>query len=801
MKFALLACLAVTHWSDMLVAQEAQLSDIELRDRIKQSMARGCDYLKRSQNGDGSWVTPEQISSRHEVGSTALAVMAQINCDVPVSSREIQLGLQFLRQQAPNVMERTHSVYEVSLLIMALVAAEEYEKDMPRIRILARELENSMVLRGADAGLWGYRVGSRGGSPDRSNGQYAVLALREAAYAGVEVSQDTWRTIHEHWVNHQNNDGGWGYHTGDGKSIGTMTVAGLSTIGITSRMLMNDLDVDDEGRPNCCQPPSTNDAMRKGKEWMARNFSVYRNPGGSSWLFYYLYGLERAGRLTNSRFFGRFDWYRDGARFFISAQQGAGNWLAQAGTNERDEILNTSMALLFLSKGLSRVVINKLDYSSPNGESIETGEWNRHPNDAINLVELIDSLPQWPPRLVSQTLTLSRLRPETAVADLNQAPVLLISGKEAPQLTDTHVAWLREFVDQGGFIFAVANCDGKGFDTEFRRLVERLFPQGDASLQRLTSDHPVFRSEYLLNADGIELWGVDFGCRTSIIYSPDDIGCLWQKWQRHDAPNRNKDLVQRIIRGTRIGVNVLAYATGREPPEKFSMNNVNDERNRRIERGLLEIAKLRHSGGWDTAPRALPNLLRALNEKAGVPTAVNGEPIPITPNELLRFPLVYMHGRYSFALEQTQREALRTHILRGGVLFADACCGSTRFDRSFRDMMQQTFPENALKQIPPDHELFSSEIGYDISKATIRKLVPTAANASMKSKEETGPPILEGIEVNGRMAVIYSRYDISCALEHQASLACNGYLEDDAARIATNVVLYALLKESDLPTE
>ena len=115
--------------------------------------------------------------------------------------------------------------------------------------------------------------------------------------------------------------------------------------------------------------------------------------------------------------------------------------------------------------------------------------------------------------------------------------------------------------------------------------------------------------------------------------------------------------------------------------------------------------------------------------------------------------------------------------------------------------MQQTFPENALKQIPPDHELFSSEIGYDISKATIRKLVPTAANASMKSKEETGPPILEGIEVNGRMAVIYSRYDISCALEHQASLACNGYLEDDAARIATNVVLYALLKESDLPTE
>ena len=55
-------------------------------------------------------------------------------------------------------------------------------------------------------------------------------------------------------------------------------------------------------------------------------------------------------------------------------------------------------------------------------------------------------------------------------------------------------------------------------------------------------------------------------------------------------------------------------------------------------------------------------------------------------------------------------------------------------------------------------------------------------------------PFLEGIQIDGRYAVIYSKYDISCALECQASVACEGYLEDDALKIAINVILYSLLE-------
>ena len=773
--------------------RDSQLNDQQLRDSVKKALARGCDFLKRTQEADGSWSAQGGTLLKFRDGFTSLALMAQINSDVPVDSNELQRGLDYLRRRPIGGSDGITGVYETSLIIMALCAAEQYDRDLPRIQLLSTALENAQIRTGENAGLWDYNL-SGGGGGDASNGQYAVLALRDAAYAGATVSRKTWESIHERWTTAQNQDGGWGYNSSQRASRGSMTVAGLSTVAITTRMLQDDSNVGADGRPDCCWTPPPNLAMENGRQWMARNFSVTTNPSYNNWYYYYLYGLERAGRMSSVRFFGNYDWYRRGAQVLVAAQLPAGEWLSQDGT-ERDPVLNTAMSLLFLSKGLSRVVVHKLDYNSPNGETLESGEWNRHPQDVVNLVDLIDGLPKWPPRLISQVVTLSRLKQETAVLELNQAPVLFISGREAPQFTDEQVGWLRDYIDAGGFIFASGNCDGIGFDDGFRKLIKRMFPQGDASLQRLLGDHPVYRSEYLLNSEQMELWGVDFGCRTSIIYSPDDIGCLWQKWMKHEPPNRSANLSQQIIRGTRIGVNVIAYATGREPPEKLDDVIVRrEDAAAAVQRGLLQIGKLRHNGGWDTAPKAIKNLLVALNETVGVAASTQSEAIPITLEEMSRFPLVYMHGRHRFQLQPVQHDALRDYLNRGGVLLADACCGSSNFDRGFRDLVKQLYPDQELVQIPADHEMFTEAVGHEIKQVRRRRLVPSQKDATLEIKEEIGPPLLEGIEIEGRFAIIYSRYDISCALEHQASLSCDGYVEEDAAKLAINAVLYAMLQ-------
>ena len=798
----LLAAAILSAVPSIAAAQDAKagMDDLVLRAAVKRAMENGCSFLRGTQRADGSWRGEGRIGE-FAAGTTALAVLAQINCDIPLDAPELQRALTYLRGLTIDDIGQTAQVYETSLVVMALAAADQPDIDLPRVQRFATLIEQSQVTEGPGAGLWAYQIrqnggGLRGGG-DASNGQYAVLALRDAAALGAKISRGTWQLANDRWLQDQLPGGGWGYSSGERSARGSMTVAGLSTIAITSRMLQNDADVDAEGRPDCCLVPVPNAALEGGRKWMADNFSIRSNPGFGEWYYYYLYGLERAGRLSGVRFFGRYDWYRLGAKQLVEQQLPGGNWLSSSAT-ERDSVLNTSMALMFLSRGLSRVVINKLDYNSPNGESREAGEWNRHPWDVPALVELIDSLPKWPPRLTSQTVTLSRLQPETAVEELNQAPVLYLSGREAPQFTDQQVSWLRDYVDNGGFIFASACCDGQGFDQGIRQLVRRMFPEGDASLQKLQADHPIFRSEFLLDPTGIELWGVDYGCRVSVVYSPEDLGCLWQKWMRHAPPERSPDLSQRVLRSTRIGVNVVAYATGREPPEKLSEATASPRDNtERIERGLLQIARLRHNGGWDAAPRAVRNLLKALNETVGLTASTEVAAVPATLEELSRFPLICMHGRYRFQLQPQQIEAVREYLNRGGVLFADACCGSTQFDRSFRDLVQQLYPDAELKRIPPDHELYTERIGHALPEVTRRVVVDQDRNASISVRTEKGAPLLEGLEANGRYLIVYSPHDISCALEHQAALSCNGYIEEDAAKLAVNVVLYAMLQNID----
>ena len=52
--------------------------------------------------------------------------------------------------------------------------------------------------------------------------------------------------------------------------------------------------------------------------------------------------------------------------------------------------------------------------------------------------------------------------------------------------------------------------------------------------------------------------------------------------------------------------------------------------------------------------------------------------------------------------------------------------------------------------------------------------------------------VLEGVEVEGRTAIIYSPYSIDCGLDGHKCFACRGLVPQDAVKLASNIVLYAL---------
>ena len=769
------------------VAQQGELTQKQVLDAIEE----GRNALVRQQNGDGSFKST--YADRHPSGVTALATLALLNCGMKPGDREIDLALDYLRS-----IGLPDDVYSLSLLAMVYSLAGQEQDRIQRLRPIVQKLSDSQIARGTMKGSWDYSVSGQVLNGDRSNGQFAVLGLYEAARVGLQVDRRVWEDAREHWLRTQNSDGGWGYNDRDPKSTGSMTVAGISVLVMTSAMLQDDGPLDADGNPQCCVEPPDDDALERGIGLLGQRFSVGNNPGKGDALFYYLYGLERAGRLSGQRFFGQHDWYRRGAHYLVRGREARTGFWYGSGAHDADQTVSSSLAMLFLSKGLAPVLINKLKFDRPgaNPNAIDR-HWNRHQFDARNLTDRITGSDGWPKLLTWQVVDMNTVREHGGLEDLAISRILYLSSDSPPDFDEQDLELLRQYINTGGLIFAVNNCNSAEFHDGMHQLVEKMYPNGETSLQRLTADHPVFRAEYLLEADTVELLGTDFGCRTSIIYSPRDLGCLWTRWSFASRSGRPGALSSQIEKAMQIGVNVVAYATGREPPNKFEGQElaVDDNEIVSIRRSLTQIAEVRHTGGWDTAPKAARNLMIALNKTVGL--TVSTKPSAVTPSDetLFDYSMLMMHGRERFSMSDREIDRLRAYLDRGRLLFADACCGSKPFDESFRVFAAKLYPDAKLERIPVDDELFNGQIGHVLERVRRRVAGANGRDGNVIN----GEPFLEGIRVNGRWAVIYSKHDISCALERQSTVACAGYLSDDAVKIGVNVVLYSTQHAGRLP--
>jgi hypothetical protein len=243
-----------------------------------------------------------------------------------------------------------------------------------------------------------------------------------------------------------------------------------------------------------------------------------------------------------------------------------------------------------------------------------------------------------------------------------------------------------------------------------------------------------------------------------------------------------------------LGANIIAYATGLEPP-KPRLTEVQvfkaDPREKKAPRGYLKVAQIKHEGKWRPAPQAMPNLMLEMR-KLGLDVALQTEEVRPLDRDFVEFKFLYMHGRGEFQFSDPgELKKFRFTLESGGLLLADACCGSKDFDRSFRDLMKQLWPKQSLEPIPLNDDLYSAELnGTAITTVRCRREGPDGKRADAELR--TVPPQLEGIRSNGRWVVIYSKYDIGCALEQHQSTDCLGHDHDSAVTLGKAAVLYAL---------
>lgn len=775
--FPILAIVAILGWLGSAGPVHGQITESD----VNRAIDKGRSYLIRRQNSRGDW---DGLAGQHQVGMTALCTLALISAGQPPDSEPIQKALEYLRK-----VEAGQQTYTESLLVMALCAAG-FEVDRTRIREHVTELERLQLKEGDSNGGWDYGFGQGAtGSADNSNAQFALLALHEAERRGIEVKDSTWRRALMYWQKQQLASGAWRYKEGYDET-GSMTSAGLASLIIASGEVAEaDARVVD-GQVVCCGNQEAISPVEKGLDWLAKHFSVRTNPhagrggqvgGGLQWHYYYLYGLERVGRMSGRRFIGKHDWYREGAEFLIAEQDKIGGaWPSGIGglTSEAQ----SAFALLFLSKGRRPVVASKLRH----GDSVD---WNRHRLDLAQLTGHVET--RWDQLLTWQTIDAR----QASITDLLDTPVIYISGRDGLTLSNQEKQLLKQYVAQGGFIFADAACSGEGFDRQFRQLMEELFP--DSPLRLLPPDHPVWYAEQQVSADHLRpLWGIEACCRTSIVYCPENLSCYWELAGSRQMAEYPAEIRADVEACLAIGANVLTYATNRQlrgkldTPELIPVASDTGPPNR----GTLTVVKLQHSGGSDDAPSALANLLRSVQQETRLPVDLTKRVVAPDSITLTDHPVAFVHGRRTFRMNDAQRQGLRKFLTQGGFLFGDAICANTQFADSFRQEMQSLIPGAVWQTVPADHPMFTAKWnGFDVRQLKLREPQSRQNNGEgITAQTRSVAPRLEGLLVDDRYVVLFSPWDLSCALENLATLECLGYTKEDAARLGTNMLLYGM---------
>jgi len=196
---------------------------------------------------------------------------------------------------------------------------------------------------------------------DNSNSQYAALGIRACHDAGIVFPREVLDKARTHWINTQEKGEkagvatgpgagvprGWGYNAGEAGSYGSMTAGAVGAICIYDFILAIDFRKDS--------------AVLDGIAWLGKNFLVTNNPGRPDWFhYYYLYGLERAGMLSDNTRMGAHDWYLEGANLLLEQQQANGSWGVEP-PKYHLPTWSTCFAVLFLKQATRRLDVASTD--------------------------------------------------------------------------------------------------------------------------------------------------------------------------------------------------------------------------------------------------------------------------------------------------------------------------------------------------------------------------------------------------------------------------------------------------------
>ncbi len=151
-------------------------------------------------------------------------------------------------------------------------------------------------------------------------------------------------------------------------------------------------------------------------------------------------------------------------------------------------------------------------------------------------------------------------------------------------------------------------------------------------------------------------------------------------------------------------------------------------------------------------------------------------PVRLDTDALFDFPFCVMSGNENFTFSEKERTQMRKYLSQGGFLLVSPGCSDEAWDKAFRREISLCFPDMPLKKIPQTHAIFN--LVHPITRLT----------------DKNGKQVaLEGLEINGRLALVYSRDGLNDVAHAEGCCCCGGNEIRNPELVNVNVFTYAVL--------
>ena len=410
-------------------------------------------------------------------------------------------------------------------------------------------------------------------------------------------------------------------------------------------------------------------------------------------------------------------------------------------------------------------------------------DWATRPDDLNNLLREMKNMMDV--HLACEVKSL-----EEVSEDPERNPILFRSGHFRIRHTPAERARLRKYLLAGGMIIYDAAAGSKPFYDSAIEELRAIFPE--VPVQRLGPDHPIFHTYYDLDRveyrSGVREAGytestpwldaVTINCRVVAVVSRWGLGIGW------DGNTDDSLRAYTVDSARKLGVNLMAYATAQRAWARQLAQSLQFVDVEPTSAGKISVAQVVYDGEWKTRHKALSVLLQQFHQRTGVPVKFAVKELRLSDPTLFDSPLLYMTGHEDFRWSPQEVQNLREYLRRGGFLFAEACCGRVAFDQAFRREMRRVWPEAPLAAIP------TTDVIFQIPNRIESVGVTPALSQPMKSSRI--PPRLEGIQVDGHWAVVYSPFGLAGGWELSPNPYAWAYDEAGSLAIGINVLMAAL---------